>query len=261
MTHPQARFSAAAGTYDAVAHVQRHVADHLVRKLSTIATPQRVLDVGCGTGRLTRRLADLWPQAWVEGVDFAVGMIEQARQQVDGEGRPCFTLADAVTFAGTPPHTPYDLLVSSSSLQWMPPLDRTLAHLAGLVRQDGSFAFAVMLDHTLHELQTAQAQAAPGMTLAVTLPSSPAMLTALSRAGLVCTDAAVADHVVHADSASALLHDLRAVGVTGGLDARRSPLTRRQLRQVCEYYDANFRDATGVVATYRVGFYRGHRIA
>lgn len=259
MTHPRTRFSMAAATYDAVAHVQREVANHVLAQLDIGAAPRRVLDIGCGTGYLTRRLAAMWPQAWVEGVDSAAGMIDRARQQADHEGRPFFTLADAVAYAGTPPQTPYDVLVSSSSLQWMPPLHRTLAHLAGLMRPGGSFAFAVMLDHTLHELQLAQAQVAPGMPPAVPLPSSFTVLAALTAARLECSEATVSHHVVHAASASALLRDLRAVGATGGMDARRRHLTRMEMRQLCEYYDANFRDATGVVATYRVGYYRGRR--
>jgi ubiquinone/menaquinone biosynthesis C-methylase UbiE len=38
--------------------------------------PEVVLDVGCGTGRLLRRAANLWPEAQLVGVDPASGMIE-----------------------------------------------------------------------------------------------------------------------------------------------------------------------------------------
>ncbi len=102
--HPRSRFSAAAVTYDQVAHVQCEVADRLLLSLATVRRPERVLDIGCGTGYLTRRLADLWPHAWIEGVDFAPGMIDQARHRTDRQGRPLFTLADATTFEGTPRH-------------------------------------------------------------------------------------------------------------------------------------------------------------
>jgi len=42
--------------------------------------PKVVLDVGCGTGRLLRRVASLWPEAQLVGVDPATGMIETARK-------------------------------------------------------------------------------------------------------------------------------------------------------------------------------------
>jgi ubiquinone/menaquinone biosynthesis C-methylase UbiE len=42
--------------------------------------PKVVLDVGCGTGRLLRRVASFWPEAQLVGVDPATGMIESARK-------------------------------------------------------------------------------------------------------------------------------------------------------------------------------------
>jgi ubiquinone/menaquinone biosynthesis C-methylase UbiE len=41
--------------------------------------PARVLDIGCGTGRLLRRAGRRWPAARLFGVDPADGMIEKAR--------------------------------------------------------------------------------------------------------------------------------------------------------------------------------------
>jgi ubiquinone/menaquinone biosynthesis C-methylase UbiE len=41
--------------------------------------PTRVLDVGCGTGRLLRYAAVRWPSAELIGVDPAEGMLEKAR--------------------------------------------------------------------------------------------------------------------------------------------------------------------------------------
>ena len=42
--------------------------------------PRVVLDVGCGTGRLLRKVASVWPEAHLVGVDPATGMIEAARK-------------------------------------------------------------------------------------------------------------------------------------------------------------------------------------
>jgi ubiquinone/menaquinone biosynthesis C-methylase UbiE len=42
--------------------------------------PQVVLDVGCGTGRLLRKVRERWPTAQLIGVDAAAGMIDRARQ-------------------------------------------------------------------------------------------------------------------------------------------------------------------------------------
>jgi ubiquinone/menaquinone biosynthesis C-methylase UbiE len=41
--------------------------------------PVSVLDIGCGTGRLLRRMKARWPSAALNGVDLAEGMVAQAR--------------------------------------------------------------------------------------------------------------------------------------------------------------------------------------
>ena len=41
--------------------------------------PTNILDIGCGTGRLLRRMHVCWPSASLVGVDVAEGMVAQAR--------------------------------------------------------------------------------------------------------------------------------------------------------------------------------------
>ena len=58
--------------------------DRLQRRVLNMAekehTPNTVLDVGCGTGRLLRKARKYWPEAQFIGVDPAYGMIENARR-------------------------------------------------------------------------------------------------------------------------------------------------------------------------------------
>jgi len=46
--------------------------------------PADILDIGCGTGRLLRRMQARFPKASLSGVDLAEGMVAQARQQTPG---------------------------------------------------------------------------------------------------------------------------------------------------------------------------------
>src|ERR671939_563755 len=45
-----------------------------------------VIDLGCGTGELTRRLADGLPESDVLGIDSSPEMLERARAQEEREG-------------------------------------------------------------------------------------------------------------------------------------------------------------------------------
>jgi ubiquinone/menaquinone biosynthesis C-methylase UbiE len=46
--------------------------------------PEVIVDIGCGTGRLLRKLARRWPDASLIGVDPAEGMVAEARRRTPG---------------------------------------------------------------------------------------------------------------------------------------------------------------------------------
>jgi malonyl-CoA O-methyltransferase len=59
--------------------------------------PERVLELGTGTGKGARLVARLFPQAQVEAVDISPGMVEEARRLLPAEleGRLRVAVADA----------------------------------------------------------------------------------------------------------------------------------------------------------------------
>jgi ubiquinone/menaquinone biosynthesis C-methylase UbiE len=79
------RFDRWSETYEE-SFLQRLLFDRVHRiVLSLIQNqPDKILDVGCGTGRLLRKVGSAWPAAQLIGVDPAEGMVEQARQLTPG---------------------------------------------------------------------------------------------------------------------------------------------------------------------------------
>lgn len=255
--HQCARFSAAAPGYDLAAKVQRAVGHRLFDGLAHLGNASRALDIGCGTGALTRELARMWPRALVVGIDHAPGMIAEARRQTGGAARPVFECADATRY--TPP-VPFDLLFSSSTLHWLQPFRPAMRTLARLLETGGSFAFALMLRGTLHELHAVRSEVAPAKSPAAAMPEEAEVDVALRAAGFAVTMSEIAEHHAHAESARELIHQLHKLGVTGGPFSRADrPLTRGELARVYELYDHRFRDDAGARATYRVGYYWGIR--
>lgn len=89
--------------------------------------PQRVVDLGCGTGAVTVLLRARWPEARVLGVDSSPAMLERgpaARADIEWE------LADLAAWT---PAKPVDLLFSNAALHWLDDhaalFPRLLAHL------------------------------------------------------------------------------------------------------------------------------------
>jgi trans-aconitate 2-methyltransferase len=78
-----------------------------------LESPRRVVDLGCGSGKLTALLADRWPAATIEGIDSSPEMISAASS---GAG-VTFRVGDIRSFR---PEPDTDLLISNAAFQWVP---------------------------------------------------------------------------------------------------------------------------------------------
>ena len=79
------------------------------------SNPRRVVDLGCGPGKLTTLLADRWPAAEVIGIDSSAEMIKQATAL--GDDRVRFEIGDISSWQ---PGTHDDVVVTNAALQWVP---------------------------------------------------------------------------------------------------------------------------------------------
>jgi trans-aconitate 2-methyltransferase len=70
-----------AATYDRVADPQEEWGIRVLERLE-LDGDEMVLDAGCGSGRLTRRLVERLPEGRVIGVDASPAMLEKARQSL-----------------------------------------------------------------------------------------------------------------------------------------------------------------------------------
>jgi malonyl-CoA O-methyltransferase len=140
-------FSRSAPDYDRHAVLQRGMAAALLASLPAVK-PQKILDLGCGTGELTARLAGLFPKAEVVGLDIAPGMIDAAKKLERANLR--FLVGDGEEVGGV---KEWDLIVANASLQWMD-APRAIKGAARLLKPKGVFAFTTFGPQTLIELRT-----------------------------------------------------------------------------------------------------------
>lgn len=96
----------------------------------------RVLDVGCGDGRITAMIAARVPRGSVVGVDPSRDMIAHASKLFDPINHPNlrFEVADArrLPFQGE-----FDLVVSFNALHWVPEQSEALGSIHAALRQGG----------------------------------------------------------------------------------------------------------------------------
>ena len=97
---------------------------------------ERVLDVGCGNGKVTAEIAARVPQGAVVGVDSSADMIAFASSHFGPTVRPNlrFEVADARRLRF---HEEFDLVVSFNALHWIPEQDQPLRSIRAAMKPDG----------------------------------------------------------------------------------------------------------------------------
>jgi trans-aconitate 2-methyltransferase len=101
-------------------------------------SPRRVVDLGCGPGQLTARLAQRWPDATIVGLDSSPQMIASAQEHATQH--LSFDVAD---LRGWAPEQPVDVIVSNATLQWVPDHLDLLPRLVDALAPDGWLAIQV----------------------------------------------------------------------------------------------------------------------
>jgi SAM-dependent methyltransferase len=95
-----------------------------------------ILDVGCGTGEITARLAELYPSASLLGIDLDPAHLERARSRCAAFGpRVRFEPGDALALAL--PDRAFDLCVCRHLAQAVPDAERLLREMVRVTRPGG----------------------------------------------------------------------------------------------------------------------------
>jgi malonyl-CoA O-methyltransferase len=148
----QQAFTLHAGEYDTHACVQKRVVARIAGLLRDLpATPQRVLDIGSGTGMLLRKLAGLYPATELIGIDLSIGMGLKARTNLAMHHGVRLLTGDAEALPFR--DRTFDLVVSTSTFQWLENLDAVCAETFRVLAPGGCFIFALFGRQTLFELR------------------------------------------------------------------------------------------------------------
>jgi len=149
-------FDRAALDYDRVAVLQREVGSRLLERLDYIRLqPYTIVDIGSGTGHLSKALAQRYKQAQTTALDLAPKMLLAARRNAGTLARllrrQSFVCADAERLPLADQSV--DMIFSNLTLQWCGALDGVFSEFRRIIRPGGLVMFSSFGPDTLKELR------------------------------------------------------------------------------------------------------------
>jgi trans-aconitate 2-methyltransferase len=124
-----------APTYDRVSGPQFRWGVAVLERLE-LGGDERVLDAGCGSGRVTERLLERLPRGRVVALDGSAAMLEEAARRL-APHLSRVELVHADLGRPLPPFAPVDAILSTAVFHWVPDHDALFRNLAAVIRPGG----------------------------------------------------------------------------------------------------------------------------
>ena len=126
--------------------IQQIVAKSLVRELKF--QPKRILELGCGSGQVFNHIS--WEVEFYKAIDASVSMCELHPKSVNIEVK-CLNF-DTQDFINEIRNDSYDIVLSSSALQWSNDLSKIVQHLSYITKEINAVLFTSNTFKTIQEI-------------------------------------------------------------------------------------------------------------
>lgn len=228
-------FEKNAQSYESNARVQKDAAEKLAEAILALDIPhgEKILEIGCGTGFLTRLLAPkLAPSVWylndlsAKMCTMAMRGIECKCEVLEGDIRRC--------------EIPKDLgaVVSSSTLQWIPDLPALFGRIADSSKTGAVFAFSTFGPRNYEEIKMLCGNS-------LYYPDALEIRDMLSRAGFECDTVEESVRKIYFPRPRDVVKHIALTGVNGRFTTFWTPA---RFREFSDKYIKIFGDSDGKVA-------------
>jgi len=233
----RANFSHAAGSYEQHDALQREVQQLLLERLDFyLQQPERIIDVGAGTGRGSALLKKHYGKAQVIAIDAALPMLRTAKSHASWL-KPFVRVCGEATALPLPDHS-VDVLHSNLCFQWIDDLPALFGECVRVLKPGGMLLFSTFGPDTLRELRAAWA--------AVDQHSHVGRFLDMHDLGDAMINAGLRDPVLDVDrftltysEPKALLRELKGLGATHADRGRERGLTgKRHFQSMLAAYEA-----------------------
>lgn len=140
-------FSRGSDTYEDFAVVQKHMAKNLINFIPNDFDGIKILEIGSGTGILTRELLRKFPKTQITLIDISEKMIDRCKKEFGFSLNYIIGDAENYEFSET-----YDLIISNAAFQWFNDLEKSLESLKQSLSFNGKILFSTFMEGTYKEL-------------------------------------------------------------------------------------------------------------
>ena len=141
--------------YNNIADTQKKVAakvaDSVTKNLGKECTDLEMLEIGCGTGFLTRELMQRFPEADFSVTDISPAMLDFCKANMPPVKSANFAVCDITSEC---PEGTFDLITSSLAFQWVENMQELMKKLKGLLKPGGSLIFSTLTEGTFANIAT-----------------------------------------------------------------------------------------------------------
>jgi malonyl-CoA O-methyltransferase len=145
-------FSKSAPTYDQYATLQHSIFNELAAQI--IIKPLSILDLGCGTGKNTKQLTSLFPNAKITAIDISSSMIKIAKEK-HAHPNITYTALSVESWVANIKTLQFDLIISNATFQWISDLDPVIEKCKIALTPNGQLIFSTFGPKTYQELNQA----------------------------------------------------------------------------------------------------------
>ncbi len=243
-------FSKASISYDEFAQLQRSAGLNLLKMLGSNNPAGVVLDLGCGTGFLTKELSRIVKGGAVIAMDIAVPMLEVARNKNEC-GFFCADIEKLPVKSGV-----VDYIFSNFALQWCMDLLTVFFQFRRVMKPDGQVFFSTFGPQTFQELKYAWAQV-DSYSHVNAFYSAVDIQNFMEQAGLEICKIERITHQSYYPDVITLMKEIKGIGAHNMTQNRNKNITsKKQLNDLITAYE-KYRINDKIPATYEVIYVTG----
>lgn len=213
--------------------------------------PIRILDLGAGTGQLSRELLKIFPKARIYCLDLAYERMVVAKGKRKWFRQQHYITGDmhALPFAAES----FDLVISNLTWYWADHPHQAIYEAKRVLKMNGNLLFSTLGPDTLRELRSSFASVSTELHVNTFLDMHD-LGDALLKAGFA-DPVMDSEHLAYeVKTLSELLHFLQSIGESNYHSLRsRTLLGKTRYQKMCENYEG-FRSAAGLPVSVEVVF-------